>query len=148
MKNENVILQERITVQNKTYYLDLKVAENGSQYLVINQVSKTGDETERVKMILFEEELKKFGISLVNIFMKFQPGKRSAAYLAKVREDYPNAYMPWSEEADNELRNLLEKEEGLSKIAEQLGRKETAIIARMKRLELQIDEILDSALVD
>lgn len=55
-------------------------------------------------------------------------------YAAK--QENPNAYEPWTEEADAELANLWSKGMSVTDIADHFGRKNTAIITRLKKLGL------------
>lgn len=55
-------------------------------------------------------------------------------YAAK--QENPNAYEPWTEEADAELANLWSKGMSVADIADHFGRKNTAIITRLKKLGL------------
>ena len=52
------------------------------------------------------------------------------------RQEHPNAYDPWTKEADAELRLMWAEGTSVPDIAEYFGRKESAIIVRMKRLGL------------
>lgn len=55
-------------------------------------------------------------------------------YAAK--QENPNAYEPWTEEADAELARLWSEGMSLTDIADHFGRKNTAIITRLKKLGL------------
>ena len=50
------------------------------------------------------------------------------------RQENPNAYDPWTEEADAELTQMWEDGKSVAEIAEHFGRKNSAIIVRMKKL--------------
>jgi (p)ppGpp synthase/HD superfamily hydrolase len=52
------------------------------------------------------------------------------------RQENPNAYDPWTEEADAELTQMWEEGKSVAEIAEHFGRKNSAIIVRMKKLGL------------
>lgn len=56
--------------------------------------------------------------------------------LYAARQEHPNAYDPWTEEADTELSLMWAEGTSVPDIAEYFGRKESAIIVRMKRLGL------------
>ena len=56
--------------------------------------------------------------------------------LYAARQEHPNAYDPWTKEADAELRLMWAEGTPVPDIAEYFGRKESAIIVRMKRLGL------------
>ena len=55
-------------------------------------------------------------------------------YAAK--QENPNAYQPWTEEADAELARLWSEGKSVADIADHFGRKNTAIITRLKKLKL------------
>ena len=52
------------------------------------------------------------------------------------RQENPNAYDPWTEEADEQLRRLWSEGKSVADIAEHFGRKQSAIMVRMKKLSL------------
>ena len=57
-----------------------------------------------------------------------------SVYAAK--QENPNAYEPWTEEADAELAKLWSAGISVADIADHFGRKNTAIITRLKKLGL------------
>ena len=52
------------------------------------------------------------------------------------RQENPNAYDPWTEEAEAELRQMWSEGTSIADIADHFGRKQSAIIVRMKKLGL------------
>ena len=52
------------------------------------------------------------------------------------RQEHPNAFDPWTEEADAELREMWSDGISLAEIAEHFGRKQSAIIVRMRKLKI------------
>lgn len=52
------------------------------------------------------------------------------------RQEHPNAYDPWTEEMDAELVRMWSEGTSVSDIADHFGRKQSAIIVRMKKLGL------------
>ena len=52
------------------------------------------------------------------------------------RQEHPNAYDPWSKEADNELKQMWSEGVSVYEIADHFGRKSSAIITRLKKLGL------------
>lgn len=52
------------------------------------------------------------------------------------RQEHPNAFDPWTEEADAELARMWEEGSSVDDIARHFGRKSSAIIVRMKKLGL------------
>ena len=52
------------------------------------------------------------------------------------RQEHPNAFDPWTEEADAKLRLMWAEGTSIQDLAEHFGRKQSAIIVRMKKLGL------------
>lgn len=52
------------------------------------------------------------------------------------RQEHPNAYDPWNEEADAELARMWAEGMSVAEIADHFGRKSSAIISRLKKLGL------------
>lgn len=50
------------------------------------------------------------------------------------RQEHPNAYDPWTEEADDQLRQMWSERVSVHEIADHFGRKSSAVITRMKKL--------------
>ncbi len=56
--------------------------------------------------------------------------------LAEIREKHPNAYRPWSEEQDEELKKLFNEGKKVIEIMKIFGRKRGGINARLEKLGL------------
>ena len=52
------------------------------------------------------------------------------------RQENPNAYDPWTDEDDKRLKDMWSEGKSVPDIAEHFGRKESAIIVRIKKLKL------------
>ena len=52
------------------------------------------------------------------------------------RQENPNAYDPWTQEADTELKEMWSEGASVAEIADHFGRKQSAIITRMKKLKI------------
>ena len=52
------------------------------------------------------------------------------------RKEHPNAYEPWTEEADEQLNKMWSEGKSVQEIADHFDRKPSAIITRMKKLGL------------
>ncbi|MCL2037601.1 PIF1 family DEAD/DEAH box helicase [Candidatus Saccharibacteria bacterium] len=69
-----------------------------------------------------------------------EPGEKSdkskawAEKLARMRETYPNAYMPWSKADDEKLAKLFKKGAKIKELTEGFGRHPGSIRARLKKL--------------
>jgi len=53
--------------------------------------------------------------------------------LEKMREQYPNAYMPWKEQEDTELKSLFDDGKKMDYISRKLGRHPGSIRSRLKK---------------
>ena len=56
--------------------------------------------------------------------------------LAEIKQKSPNAYEPWTADQDEQLRTMLKKQTKIKQIAEVLGRQESAIRSRVKKLDV------------
>ena len=56
-----------------------------------------------------------------------------AEKIEKMREEYPNAYRPWLEEQDAELKQYFQQGESLKKLSKRLGRHEGSIKMRLQK---------------
>ena len=146
MKKQNVLHTERVQSNGKVYFLDLKEAENGNTYLVINQSKKIEDDKyENIKMILFENEIEQFAAAFSRIIIKFNPsekvnGKFSEEYVEKVRKDYPNAFQPWTKEDEELLTALFNDGKTVIELSKSFQRNEGGIKARLAKLGLEVKE--------
>ena len=52
------------------------------------------------------------------------------------RQEHPNAFDPWTAEADAELSQMWNEGKSVTEIADHFGRKNSAIISRLKKLGL------------
>ncbi|HVF81434.1 MAG TPA: UvrD-helicase domain-containing protein [Flavisolibacter sp.] len=66
---------------------------------------------------------------------KLQRIKDKAVRVEKEREVNKQAYLPWTEELDSELKGLYYDGVSIVEIAKQFGRTESAIVKRLKRLD-------------
>ena len=151
MKKQNVLHTERVNSNGKVYFLDLKEAENGNNYLVINQTKMMDDDkSERIKMILFENEIEQFATAFSRIIFKFNPsekrnekqnGKFDEKYIEEVRKEHPNAYQPWTKEDEELLVALFNDGKTVIELSKSFQRNEGGIKARLEKLGLAIKEI-------
>jgi ATP-dependent DNA helicase PIF1 len=62
-----------------------------------------------------------------------RPASDWSEKLAKMREEYPNAYMPWKEEDDTKLKELFDKKTTLKELTEAFGRHPGSIKKRLEK---------------
>lgn len=60
--------------------------------------------------------------------------KESARTYTEIRREHKNAYAPWTQEQDDELRNLFHQGMPLPRMAAHFGRKLSAVISRLRKL--------------
>ena len=139
-QNQNTLHSEKVLLDGKSFFLDLKEAKNGRSYLVITQTKPVEDEKyERIKMILFEKEIQKFSEALKNTLEHFTPKEKatpSDAYIAKLRETHPMAFHPWAKEDEELLIALFNDGKTIQELSTDLKRQEGAITARLTKLGL------------
>lgn len=137
---QNTLHTEKVILNEKAFFIDLKEATNGRSYLVITQSKPIEDEKyEKTKMLLFEEEIEVFQTALNNLLTHFTPkdtNEERATYIAKVRETYPMAFQPWAKEDEELLIALFNEDKTIEDLAKALQRREGAITARLDKLGL------------
>ena len=139
-QNQNTLHSEKVLLDGKSFFLDLKKAKNGTSYLIITQTKPIEDQKyERIKMILFENEINQFNKALAGIVENFTPSQKPSgreAYIAKIRQSYPMAFHPWTKEDEEVLISLFNEGNSISVIAKGLQRQDSAIKARLEKLGL------------
>lgn len=54
------IFSEKVVTNRRTYFFDVKETREGSKYLVIGELTQVGADTERHRVMVFEESLELF----------------------------------------------------------------------------------------
>ena len=74
------IFSSKISKGSRTYFFDIKINERGDHYMTITESKKSGDEFERRRIMVFEENMQDFEDlfqeTLVH-FKKFAKGYKS-----------------------------------------------------------------------
>jgi len=141
-RNQNTLHTQKVILNDKAFFLDLKEAKNGKNYLVITQSKAIEDQRyERIKMILFENEIQKFSHALNAVLENFTPKEIikspvTDAEIAKIREVHPKAYQPWTKEEEEVLIAFFNEDKPIPEIASTMLRQEGAITARLIKLGL------------
>ena len=92
-------------------------------------VEDTGWTFEALQAEGFSQEV----IDALRCVTKLSEKENYKDFIERVRKN-PNAYDPWTEEADAQLRQMWEEGTSVAEIAQHFGRKQSAIIVRMKKL--------------
>ncbi len=141
MKNQNVTYTERISARNRNYFIDLKKASNGNNYVMITESKPNGEEGyDYIKMILFQEDLFRFQTAFDKVVEKFEKSdpKEKSDYIEKVQKVYPNAFTPWSKEDETQLIELFNADSTVEQLSKHFLRTEKSIVARLQKNGLEI----------
>jgi len=139
MDNKNVLHTEQVSVNNKTFFFDLKEAKTGGSYLKITQSRLVDeDQRERTSFILFERDLAQFSNGFMKSLMAFKgrTSEERAAYKEAIRNSYPNAFTPWTKEDEGQLISLFKEGYDLEDLSKHLQRNTGGIKARIQKLGL------------
>ena len=141
MSQTTTLHSEKIRTHKRTYFFDLKQKGENSPFLVITQSQKNiRDEYERQQILLSCNEVTHFGNSLMNCLLRFKARQEDedsqSNYIERIREEYPNAYRPWSKEDDVALGIYLGEQMELAALSTLFQRQEGAIRARIRKLGL------------
>ncbi len=138
-QNQNTINSEKVLLDGKVFFFDLKEAKNGNKYLAITQSKPVEDDNfERIKMILFENEIEAFNEAMSKVLKDFKPRwrKPTEAYITELRKKHPMAFQPWSKENEELLISMYNEGKDIPALALALQRQEGAIRARLNKLGL------------
>ncbi len=124
--------------KTRTFYFDIKEAENGSNYLVISEVkTKEDGSTERRQIFIFENEIAQVASKVTSSLVNFTRKETTrAAKIAKAKQKYANAYEPWTKKEDADLALLYKQGNNTMTISEELQRQPGAITIRLEKLNL------------
>ncbi|HLS94130.1 MAG TPA: DUF3276 family protein [Sphingobacterium sp.] len=140
--DNNELFTDKVSKGKRTYFFDVKTSENGSLYLSVSESKRTDDGFEKHKILIFEEDIKDFKKLLNRAVKKLEkltdPKSDKKSYtLDGIREQHPQAYLPWSTEDDEKLEALFCEGKTVKELANIFERKEGAITSRIKKLELR-----------
>lgn len=141
-QQRKTIHSSTLALGDKLFFLDLKEAVNGRQYLVITQSKAIEEEQyERIKMILFQDDIPEFADALTSILDHYVPMEdpktmEREAYIKRLRQRFPMAYLPWTKAEEDKLTRLYEEGKNIPELSKILQRQQSAIKARLVKLEL------------
>ncbi len=128
-----------VTSKNRSFYFDIKEAENGSNYLIISEVkTKEDGTTERRQIFIFENEIAQVASKVTSSLVNFTRKETTRdARIARAKQQFPNAYEPWTKKEDADLALLFKQGNNTTTISEELKRQPGAITSRLERLNLK-----------
>ena len=147
--NTNQLFNQKVTAKGRTYFINLKLTVENKKYIVINEIKRKADGTsETSRVMLFEDCFIDF-MNAFNDVVKYNGQSKKKTIneddLAKLRETYPNAYTPWTEEDDKNLESLFSYGKSTEELSEFFQRQPGAIEARVKKLNLLVEKQLACA---
>lgn len=128
---------QQVHTNNRSYFFDIKKTKKGASYLNINiaQKDKSGKYTKN-KITIYENDMAAFSTALMRSLILFKATGREA-HIAQVRQNFPNAFQPWSKEDDHLLEIEFAAETDYEELSTLLGRTKEAIHARIIKLRLE-----------
>jgi len=127
---------------DRTYFFNIRQTKKGASYLNINisKKDKTGKFINK-GITVFENEMKDFSMALMRSVINFKKTGKEAQ-VKEAQKTFPNAFKVWTKEAEETLEVEFADEKNLTELSEILGRKESAIQARIVKLRLEEKYIL------
>jgi hypothetical protein len=59
-QEKTTLFSDRVAAGSRNYFFDVREAENGNRYLMINETRKVGEDFKRSSIMIFEDDLLKF----------------------------------------------------------------------------------------
>lgn len=138
------IYTERLKKGNRTYYFDIKESENGAYYIKVSESKQIGNEIEKYRILVFEEDIEDFEKSISRLITQLKKFKspetefnEKTYNVEEIRTKHKRAYLPWSVEDDEKLELLYCEGQTVKQLSQIFERKEGAIRSRIKKLELK-----------
>jgi len=132
------LFSEKIIAGRRTYFFDVKESIDGTRYLVISELKQVSEEDyEHHRIMVFQEHIPIFvkGLNKALKFMK-RISKTKAYEVEEIRQKYPKAYMKWTKEEEDALRNYYLQGKTIDELASIFQRKPSAIRSRLQKLGL------------
>lgn len=122
----------KIAAGSRTYCFDVKTSVDGTEYLVIKELR--GDIREGQVMI-FKEHIRAFRKGFRKAARFIKKNRPKTYDIEQLRRDYPKAYVKWTQDEDDRLRNLYAQSKPIKELASIFQRKPSAIRSRLKKLD-------------
>lgn len=118
----NEIFSEKFVTNRRTYFFDVKETKEGAMYLVIGELTQVGSDTERHRVMVFEENLDSFVDSLVKAveFVRYANRDKERRSRSSDRQELSGG-RDWDAGVDDgrDVRQILERiEQGVNEIRE------------------------------
>ena len=131
------VYTEQVKSGNRNFYFDIKKTEKGASFLTITITKRLEENNyERSQLIVFENEVEKFGEAFLRTMVNFRKTGREAM-IEEARKQYPRAFEPWTKADELSLENMFNEERSMEEMVNYFQRNESAIKARIAKLELE-----------
>lgn len=136
-----VRLHREVTAAGRTYQLEVAPTDDQRADFSMVSCDADGQVLTELRGILAPDELPtviKLLTAELTALVESYGGRRKRFNLAENRRDHPNAYAPWTEALDEQLLARFRASDTVAEIASDMGRKESAIVARLEKLGVTI----------
>lgn len=131
------IMNIKVAAGSRTLYLELTENADSTRFLSISEV-RSGSCGERSRILVDEEFVpdlhRALGAVLEMIGRKTPPQKQKSHTLEEKRREHSRAYEPWTDEEEKQVREEYTRGLGIERLAEQVGRKPTAVLSRLYQM--------------
>lgn len=146
MKYPEETYNSRLDTPGRTFFFDVKKRYGESKRLVVTQSRVHDGAHERERVTVYEEDISAFVAALMKAIESMaeaaapRVGRSSSGTpkapvsYAEIRKQFPKAYMPWTQEEDEELVELEIGGMRIPELAERFQRKPGAIRSRIRKL--------------
>lgn len=137
MQKEKEIQSLTITAGSRTYFIDVRETTENKKYLSISESRRMQEGYfEKHKVLVFEEDVHKFVAALQATLTHFTAPEKSRT--EAIREKFPNAFKPWTQEADAQLERLYDEGRQPAELSAVFQRNPGAIHERIEKLGLKL----------
>ncbi len=140
MNQNNEIESLTVPAGKRTYFIDVKKTREGAKYLKISESKRLENgEYERHQVLIFEEDINNIAEAVKQLLVLFPTYKKSEtkSSMEKSKEQFENAYKPWTETDDLKLTQLFCEGNKPKELSVIFKRNVGAINSRIEKLELK-----------
>jgi len=140
MNQNNEIESLKVPAGKRTYFIDVKQTGESIKYLKISESKRLENgEYERHQILIFEEDINNIAEAVKQLLVHFPTYKKTEtkSRMEKTKEQFENAYKPWTETDDLQLTQLFCDGSKPKELSQIFKRNVGAINSRIKKLELK-----------
>lgn len=142
-----IVHSARVATGSGNYFFDIKQLEAGGLYLKISESEQNDSSYAHQQFVVKADDLEIFTAELNQTLTRlkelkdsgsgfFTTTEQKAYSVEQIRKSHQQAYMPWTTEDDEKLKQLSREGKSVGELAKIFGRKEGAITSRIRKLEL------------